>query len=215
LKRSRGYEGFASSMDGKLLYPMLEGPLYDADKKTYETIDGKTALRILEMKAQSREWTGRNWFYTLEDASHAIGDFNMIDETRGMVIERDGGQGDEALACNDGKTADCFKKPARFKRVYMIDFKGVEAGQAVQKVAYIDLMDIKDPNKVARLGQREDGRFTFPFVTIENVDRVDETHIIVGNDNNFPFSKGRDLVKRDNNEIILLEAKDFLNAKAK
>ena len=215
LKRSRGYEGFASSMDGKLLYPLLEGPLYDADKKAYETIDGKTALRILEMNANDRQWTGRSWFYPLEDANHAIGDFNMIDETRGMIIERDGGQGDAALACKDDKTEGCFKNPARFKRVYMIDFKGVEPGQAVQKVAYIDLMDIKDTNKVARLGQREDGRFTFPFVTIENVDRADDTHIIVGNDNNFPFSKGRDLVKRDNNEIILLEAEDFLNAKAK
>jgi hypothetical protein len=29
---------------------------------------------------------------------------------------------------------------------------------------------------------------TFPFFTIENVDRVDETHIIVGNDNSLAFS---------------------------
>jgi hypothetical protein len=30
-----------------------------------------------------------------------------------------------------------------------------------------------------------------PFLTIENVDRVDDTHIVVGNDNNLPFSAGR------------------------
>ncbi|MNJ05560.1 hypothetical protein D3C73_1669480 [compost metagenome] len=52
-----------------------------------------------------------------------------------------------------------------------------------------------------------------PFVTIENVDRVDATHIIVGNDNNLPFSAGRALDKADDNEFVLLEVKDLLDAK--
>jgi hypothetical protein len=98
------------------------------------------------------------------------------------------------------------------KRIYLISFEGVESGQPVRKVGYIDLLDIADPDRVARLGLREDGRFTFPFVTIENVDIVDNTHIIVGNDNNYPFSVGRALGTLDNNEIILLEVGDFLAA---
>ncbi|WP_219988743.1 esterase-like activity of phytase family protein [Leucothrix pacifica] len=163
----------------------------------------------------TREWTGNSWFYPIEDDSHAIGDFNMIDETRGLVIERDGGQGDAEQACKDGNTENCFKKPATFKRIYMIDMAGVNNGEAVKKVAYIDLMDIKGADGVARQGKREDGRFTFPFVTIENVDRVDENTIIVANDNNFPFSKGRQLDARDDNEMILLEVGEFLKAKAK
>ena len=138
----------------------------------------------------------------------------MIDETRGLVIERDGGQGDAELVCKGGATDECFSKPAMFKRVYMIDFAGVDAGQPVQKVAYIDLLDMQDPEGLARQGQREDGRFTFPFVTIEDVDRVDESHIIVGNDNNFPFSVGRALGARDDNELILLEVSEFLQARA-
>lgn len=214
-KRSRGFEGLAKSMDGKTLYPLLEGALWQADKSDWERVDdGRSALRILEMNAETREWTGNSWLYPLEADSHAIGDFNMIDETRGLIIERDGGQGDAEHACADGKTEDCFKKPAEFKRVYLIDMAGVESGDAVHKVAYIDLMDMQDPNKVARQGQRDDGRFTFPFVTIENVDRVDETHIIVGNDNNFPFSQGRALNTRDDNELILLDVAEFLKAKA-
>ena len=36
LRRSKGYEGFASSKDGKFLYPLLEGPLWDAEKKDWE-----------------------------------------------------------------------------------------------------------------------------------------------------------------------------------
>jgi len=164
------------------------------------------------MTAATREWSGRSWLYPLEDDGHAIGDFNMIDATRGLIIERDGGQGDAELICADGKTDECFDKPATFKRIYLIDMAGVEPGQAVNKVAYIDLLDIQDPDGVARQGQRDDARFTFPFVTIENVDRVDETHIIVANDNNYPFSIGRELGQRDDNEMILLEVGDFLKA---
>ena len=53
---------------------------------------------------------------------------------------------------------------------------------------------------------------TFPFFTIENVDVVDATHIVVGNDNNLPFSSSREPNKADDNELILLEVGDFLMA---
>ncbi|MEI8154264.1 MAG: glycerophosphodiester phosphodiesterase, partial [Hyphomicrobiales bacterium] len=56
-------------------------------------------------------------------------------------------------------------------------------------------------------------RFTFPFFTIENVDIVDAQHIIVGNDNNLPFSSSREPNKADDNEFVLLRVEDFLKAK--
>lgn len=214
VKRSRGYEGFAVSMDGKTLYPLLEGPVWDEAAGDYERVDGNEALRLLEFDVASQSWTGNSMLYRLELDGNAIGDFNMIDETRGLVIERDWGQGDAERACADGASETCFETPAGFKRVYMIDMKGVENGQPVHKVGYIDLLNIQDFDSLARIGKRDDGRFTFPFVTIENVDRVDEEHIIVGNDNNFPFSKGRDPVALDNNELILLKVSNFLNAAA-
>ena len=86
------------------------------------------------------------------------------------------------------------------------------AGKPVRKVAYIDLMKIRDPNKKARKALN-DGVLTFSFFTIENVDVVDERHIIVGNDNNLPFSTSRDPNKADDNEFVLLEVADFLKAK--
>ena len=58
-----------------------------------------------------------------------------------------------------------------------------------------------------------DGALAFPFFTIENVDRVDEAHIIVGNDNNPPFPSSRDPNKADDNEFVLLEVAEFLKAK--
>ena len=42
---------------------------------------------------------------------------------------------------------------------------------------------------------------------------VDDRHIIVGNDNNLPYSSGRTLGKQDDNELILVEAADLLKAK--
>jgi len=41
----------------------------------------------------------------------------------------------------------------------------------VRKIGYIDLLNIADPKGVAKVGGK-DGKFTFPFVTIENVDMV-------------------------------------------
>ena len=214
LRRSRGYEGFAASVDGSKIYGLLEGPMWDAEATDYERVDGNLALRILEWDVASQSFTGNSMLYRLEGERHAIGDFNMIDETRGLVIERDGGQGDAVLACQGDATENCFKRPAEFKRVYMIDMNGVGDGEPVHKVGYVDLMNIQDPNGLARVETREEGVLTFPFVTIEDVDRVDADHIIVANDNNFPFSKGRDLVDVDDNEVILLKVTDFLNAAA-
>lgn len=211
LRRSRGLEGMALSVDGATLYPMLEGSL--VRDGSAETADGRAALRILEMDAATRGWTGRYWLYPLEAERHAIGDFQMLDATRGLVIERDGGEGDAALACRDGATAGCFRAPARFKRIYLIDFAGLAPGSAARKLAFIDLLDIADPHGRARQGRRADGRFAMPFATIENVDRVDDRHIIVANDNNFPFSRGRSVSAPDDSEFVLLEVADFLSTR--
>jgi hypothetical protein len=45
------------------------------------------------------------------------------------------------------------------------------------------------------------------------VEVVDATHIVVGNDNNLPFSSSREPNKADDNELILLEVGDFLSAR--
>jgi len=100
-------------------------------------------------------------------------------------------------------------------RYYPLDDESHAIGEqtdengVVTKLGYVDLMDIADPKGIARQGTI-DGVFTFPFVTIENVDIVDDRHIIVGNDNNYPFSIGRAPGIADDNELILLEVEDLL-----
>ena len=198
LRRSKGYEGFATSKDGKFLYGMLEGREY---------------LRILEFDVAAEKWTGRHWKYVVEANGLAIGDFNMIDGTTALVIERDNGEGTADRACAAGTSGtDCFPDIAKFKRVYKIEMSDANVGGAVRKIGHIDLMKIADPNKKARK-PLNDGVLTFPFFTIENVDVVDATHIIVGNDNNLPFSSSRDPNKADDNEFILLEVGEFLKAR--
>jgi hypothetical protein len=214
LRRSKGYEGFASSKDGRFLYGLLEGPLWDGETKDFEkTADGKEYLRILEFDVAAERWTGRHWKYVLEANGYAIGDFNMIDATTGLIIERDNGEGTSDKACPAGQRAEnCFHDLAKFKRVYKFEMTDANAGQAVRKIGYIDLMTIADPKKLARK-PLTDGVLTFPFFTIENVDVVDDRHIVVGNDNNLPFSSSRDPNKADDNELVLLEVEAFLKAR--
>lgn len=213
LGRSRGYEGFAASKDGKFIYGMLEGPLWDAEKKDWEKVDGRQTLRILEFSVGEQKWTGRHWKYVLDPGATAIGDFNMIDASTALVIERDNGEGTEDKACPAGQRAEnCFHDLAKFKRVVKIEMNDANVGGPIRKIGYVDLMKIQDPDKKARK-PLNGAVYTFPFFTIENVDVVDDKHIIVGNDNNLPFSSSRDPNKADDNEFLLLNVEALLKAK--
>lgn len=213
LRRSNGFEGLAMSKDGSKLYGLLEGPIYLGEGK-FEQVDGQNALRIIEFSTATKAWTGRSWLYPLSAGGTNIGDFNMVDDTTGLIIERDGGSGTADKACSDPAKpqADCFDKPAKHKRIYKIEMTDANVGKPVRKIGYIDLMKIADPDHKASQGT-VNGIYTMPFVTIENVDVVDASHIVVGNDNNLPFSAGRAVDKADDNEFVLLDVADFLKAK--
>lgn len=200
---SGGYEGMALGEDGTTLYPLLEKPIWMPEEGAQETIDGTSVLRMFEFDTQEGEWSDEIRYYPLEDSTHAIGDFNIIEGTRALIIERDNNQGDPR--------EDGVENPAAFKRIYLVDLERADENGVLEKIAYIDLMNIEDPDGVAPRGTI-DGVFNFPFVTIEDVDRVDETTIVVANDNNYPGSVGREAGRADDNEIILLDVADFLAA---
>jgi hypothetical protein len=217
-RRSGGYEGMALTPDGRTAWAMLEQPLFAAGSNQPEG----AFLRVIEFDTARMAWTGRHLRYRLEPGATAIGDFNMVDATRALVIERDNGEGDPALACAQGvaptAAAPCFPLPARFKRIYLVDLAQTDAEGHVRKIAHIDLMNIRDPEGIARIrgdlpANAPRDRFTFPFFTIENVAMVDDDHIIVGNDNNLPFSAGRHFFQADNNELILLRVPELLRAR--
>ncbi len=213
VRRSKGYEGLAASKDGRFLYGLLEGPLWDMERKDWESEGGRQYLRILEFDVTAAKWTGRHWKYFLDENGLSIGDFNMIDASTGLLIERDDNEGVPEKACPAEQRAEnCFHALPKIKRIWKIEMTEANVGQAVRKIGYIDLLAIQDPEKKARV-PLSNGRFQMPFFTIENVDVVDADHIVVGNDNNLPFSSSRDPNRADDNELVLLRVPELLRAR--
>ncbi|GHG83160.1 esterase-like activity of phytase family protein [Pseudodonghicola xiamenensis] len=211
VQRSGGYEGMALQPGTGLLWAMLEKPILGEDGKPEGNF-----LRVIKFDTNKAEWTGESVKFALTEGATAIGDFNFIDGTRALVIERDNGEGDAARACADGATdtSACYPKPAKVKNIVLVDTADIDADGFMRRIGHIDLLNIADPDGKALAGMKPaEGPFTFPFFTIEDVIALDDTHIIVANDNNLPFSGGREPGVAANNEFILLSVPELLAAK--
>jgi glycerophosphoryl diester phosphodiesterase len=173
---SRGFEGLAISPDKQTLYPLLEGTVFG---------DPAGTLRIYEFDVASQKYKGLLGSYKMEAPGNSIGDFTVINKNEYLVIERDQGQGATAL----------------FKKIYKVDLTKKDGNGNVLKEEVVDLLNIQDPNDLNKDGSN---KFSFPFVTIEDVVVLDNNTILVANDNNYPFSTGRSATAADNNELIVL-----------
>jgi hypothetical protein len=175
LGSSRGFEGIGLSPDRRTLYPLLEG-----------TVAGDPAgsLRLNEFSLATFAYTGRTWRYQLESTAHAIGDVAMVNAHQLLVIERDNGQGADAL----------------FKRIYLADMRDRNGDGTMDKTLVADLLNIANPHGIGGFGDP----FRFPFITIEDVLILDDRTLLVANDNNLPFSSGRNPGRPDNNELIVI-----------
>ena len=211
VQRSGGYEGMALQPGTDLLWAMLEKPILIEGGETEGPF-----LRVIAFDPKAGEWTGESVKFQLAEGATAIGDFNFIDETRALVIERDNGEGDMTQACAEGatETAECYPNPAKVKNIVLVDMSDTDEEGFIRRIGQIDLLNIADPDAKALEGMGAGGdRFSFPFFTIEDVIAVDETHILVANDNNLPFSGGRVPGEAAHNEFILLEVPELLAAK--
>ena len=211
VQRSGGYEGMALQPGTDLLWAMLEKPVLGEDGQPEGSF-----LRVLTFDTGTANWTGDSHRFRLSEGATAIGDFNFIDDTRALVIERDNGEGDAARACAEGATdkSACYPQPARVKNIVLIDTAQTDADGTLRRIGQIDLLAIADPEGRALPGTaREDGTLAFPFFTIEDVARVDDTHILVANDNNLPYSGGREIGRAADNEFILLSVPELLSAR--
>lgn len=94
------------------------------------------------------------------------------------------------------------------KRIYEVDFREVNADGTLVKKLAVDLMNIADPAGVSLPGRPNDiglgETFSFPYVTIEDVLPLDRERLLVINDNNFPFSTGRNLALPDYYDFIVV-----------
>jgi len=206
IARSRGFEGMAASPDQKYLYPLLEGPIYNVHKEKWEGHQGKNSLTIFQFDTAQQQFTTRRWRYVLENKKHNIGDFNFMNDRYAWVIERDNREGDPFKRCAKRPRSNCFDAPADFKRLYLVDLNPSNKTQnEARKLAYVDLMNIAD--KSNKSGHAHRGVFNMPFFTIESVDAIAKDQVVVGNDNNLPFSSGRTPMKNDDNEFVWLKIK--------
>jgi hypothetical protein len=180
---SKGFEGITLSPDGRRINALLEG-----------TVAGDTpgTLRLNEFDIASNSFTGKTWRYRLEDPGFAIGDAVAVDADRLLIIERDNGQGADALV----------------KRVYLADKRDRDRDGELDKTLVADLLNLANPRRVG--GQADP--FRFPFVTIEDVTILDDRTIAVLNDNNFPSSSGRTPGRPDDNEFITIKLGESLHA---
>jgi glycerophosphoryl diester phosphodiesterase len=137
--------------------------------------------------------TGLRATYRLDARGTNIGDFQMVTSTTGLVIERDGSQGDV-----NG-----------FKQIFLIRLGA--PGAPVEKQLLVDLQNIRDPFQISLPGQPGDAglgtTFSFPFETIEDIVVLGRRTIAVLNDNNFPFSRGRHIGTGagDDDEFIVID----------
>lgn len=183
---SGGFEGLAISPDGKKIYPLLEKPLVGAPAGQ---------LQINEFDAVSRAYTGTQFTYQYEARGESIGEFILFTDKKGIIIERDGSQGDV-----NG-----------WKRLFQIELPAA-AGGAVTKTDLVNLNAIPDTLGLSTgTGLAGDvglgNPFSFPFQTIESVLVLGPRLIAVTNDNNYPGSVGRHkgLNLPDDNEFILVK----------
>jgi hypothetical protein len=143
LAASGGFEGMALNASGNRLYTLLEKTVNGDAPKT---------LRIDEFDLASESYSGTRYLYALEAEGTAIGDMTAVDDERFIVIERNGGTTTAA--------------PAPFKRLYLVDLRGMPAGGTVKKTELVDLMNVPDPHDLNADGSTT---YTMPYVTIEDV----------------------------------------------
>ncbi|WP_412544127.1 esterase-like activity of phytase family protein [Longispora sp. K20-0274] len=180
---SKGFEGMVRSVDGKYLYPLLEGTVAG---------DAPGALRFNEFELKSGAYTGRRWTYQLESPSNSIGDAIAVDPDRFLVVERDNLQGAAAV----------------FKKVFLVDRRDRDKDGRMDKTVVADLMSLANPQHLGGAGDT----FTFPHQCVEDLVILDDRTIGVLNDNNLPFSAGRVPGQADPNEFITIRLSERLHA---
>ena len=185
LPSSKGFEGMAASLDGALLYPMLEGALgAEPDQRRRS---------IFEFDVASGRYTGARWEYRTESPENSIGDLVALGANRFLVIERDNEQGEAA----------------RFKKIFLIDLRRVGEDGFLFKEEVVDLLSIDDPARISEHA-REEGdiglgeRFSFPFQTVESILPLGDGSLLIINDNNYPLSAGRNPTRPDDTEAIIV-----------
>ena len=144
--------------------------------------DEPGSLRLLEYSLDTDAFTQRMWRYVMDDASYAVRDMAALGNNRYALIEGDSGHGPQA----------------KIKRVFVIE--PGDHNTPLSKQPLIDLMRVADPKNIAGFGPV----FSLPYVTIEAILAIDDSSVLIVNDNNFPSAGARHPSEADPNEFVLI-----------
>ncbi|MFM7055730.1 MAG: esterase-like activity of phytase family protein [Planctomycetota bacterium] len=172
---NRGMECLALSADGKSLLGLMQGPLLQDGRREGKKILGR-ACRLLELQLGSG--AVREYVYELDSEANGNSELLAVDATRLLVLERDGGSGENAA----------------YRRLVLIDLSGATdisgierlpedpagAGiRPVKKRVWLDLLDPRWNLAGAGMPEKIEG-LTFGEVLADG-----RRTLLVGTDNDF------------------------------
>ena len=187
---SRGFEAMAISPNGRYLYAALEGA-------TVVEGTNSTHRYVFQFDTAAKAFTDHQWSYQTEvpvqgEGPHLVADMWSLDDNRMVVIERDAGSG----------------LTVKFRNVYLVDRRDVDANGNLVKTELVDLTSIADPNLISLPAIHEGDVgigpvFSVVCESIEAIYPLSASRLLLGCDNNLP-NKGRNPVVADDNEFIVV-----------
>ncbi len=182
LPRSSGFEGMAISRDGRTLLPILEGAVAGDDPRL---------RRLYTFDIDARRYEPGHARYEVADPAFLVSDLTRLDDRRFIALERDNVQG----------------AAARHKKAFVIDPRVRTAGEVLVKREVVDLLALRDPNRISLPGRPGDlglgDPFSMPYVTIESVLPLGGNRVAFVNDTNFG-SRGRNPELPDPSDLIVV-----------
>lgn len=164
---SSGFEALALSSDGLSLFALLEKPLLASTSRE---------CLAFEFDLTTRRYSGTSFSLPLPSGASSFCDAQFHGARSLLVLERDDSEG----------ARDGWKRVA----AYALD----PAGPATRR-PIADLLDLDDRNGLAPCEAGDfgcgDGKFALPFLTIESLWIEDDSHLVIGVDDNYPLSRGR------------------------
>lgn len=142
-------------------------------------LPGQTDCLAFRFDLRTKRWAGLAFRFPLDARAKAVGDLTLVNERFGYALERDDSE----------RRTDGFKRLVRFTLPDVL-------GAQVTKTTAADLLDLALPHG---------GTFSFPFWTIEGVATLPDGRVVIVNDNNFPFGRGRSETSPDESELIVVQ----------
>lgn len=188
INNSAGFEAMTINTAKNKLYAILENAVNG---------DNEKQLRVYEFDLIKKQYADGYYTYELDADGTNVTDMVAINDHQVLVLERN--------------TATTVKDNA-LKKVFMIDLLDSKFGENLKKELVVDLMNLEDPNDLDSDG---DKIYRFAYSHIEALTLLDQSTLLVANDNNFSGRTSFIKVKLDkplaieNNQIVVPETTNW------